>query len=292
MHKSVLLRETLEYLKCEEKKVVLDCTVGGAGHAKEILKRLPLGARLIGIDADNKALEIAEENLRGFEGSYVLVNENFRNFDKVLAGLNIKSVDAMLFDLGVSSFQLEDAERGFSFSRGGALDMRMDTSFGRPLWQILETIGEKELGHIIKDLGEERLWHRIAWGIVTERRKYPIRDTFRLADIIRRAVRYKKKGRIDPATRTFQALRIYVNDELGALKEALEKAGSYLSKNGRIVVISFHSLEDRIAKYRFNRLAKEGKLSILTKKPLTPGKDERKENPRSRSAKLRAAQRL
>lgn len=292
MHKSVLVKETLDYLKCEKKKLILDCTVGGGGHAKEILKRLPLGAKLIGIDADREALEIAKENLKDFKGSHVLVNDNFRNFDKVLAGLNIKSVDAMLFDLGISSFQLEDADRGFSFSKGGTLDMRMDTSFGKPLWQIINNFSEKELGYIIKDLGEERLWHRIAWAIVTERRKQPIKDTYRLAYIIRCATRYKKKGRIDPATRTFQALRIYVNDELGALKEALGKASSYLSKNGRIVVISFHSLEDRIAKYRFRKMEKEGTLSILTKKPVTPDRDEKKDNPRSRSAKLRAAQRV
>ncbi|MFH1868646.1 MAG: 16S rRNA (cytosine(1402)-N(4))-methyltransferase RsmH [Candidatus Omnitrophota bacterium] len=292
MHKSVLIKETLEYLKCEKKKVILDCTVGCGGHAKEILKKLPLGAKLIGIDADKKALEIAEENLKDFKGSYVLVHENFRNLDKVLAQLNIRTVDAMLFDLGISSFQLEDTDRGFSFSKDSILDMRMDTTLGKPLWKIINNMSEKELGYIIKDLGEERLWHRIAWAIVTERRKQPIKDTYRLAYIIRRAVRYKEKGRIDPATKTFQAFRILVNDELGALKEALSKVTYYLSKNGRAVVISFHSLEDRIVKYRFRKLEKEGPLTILTKKPITPGKEEKKENPRSRSAKLRAAQRL
>lgn len=292
MHKSVLVQETLEYLKCEDKKVILDCTVGGAGHAKEILKRLPPGGRLIGIDADKKALEIAEENLKDFEGAFVLVHESFRNFDKVLRQLRIDGVDGILFDLGVSSFQLEDAERGFSFSRSGTLDMRIDVTRGRPLGEIINSLDEETIARIIRDLGQERFYRRIAKAIIAEREKAPIRDSLELANLIRRTLRFRSGSRIDPATRTFQGLRIFVNDELGVLKEALEKTGSFLKKNARLVVISFHSLEDRIVKNRFKALAEQGVLSILTKKPIRPDQTEKHQNPRSRSAKLRAAQRL
>ena len=293
MHKSVLLNQTLEYLDCKNRKIVLDCTVGGAGHAKEILKKLSPGGKLIGIDADKEALKIAEENLKEFkESSFTLVNENFRNFDKVLTNLGIGSVDAMLFDLGISSFQLGDEARGFSFSKGKCLDMRMDTEKGEPLWQALSRLREDELGEIIRDFGEERYWRKVAKAIVLERRKSPIREALRLAEIVRGAVRYSPRSKIDPATRTFQALRIFVNDELGALGEALDKIGSFLSSDGRVVIISFHSLEDRIAKHAFRGLAKEGILEILTKKPVMADEAEVKENPRSRSAKLRAAKRI
>jgi len=292
VHKSVLPEETLEYLKCEEKSIILDCTVGGAGHAKEILKRLPSRGQLIGIDADKEALEIAEENLKEFKGAFRLVNENFRNFDSVLGDLGIESVDAMLFDLGISSFQLDDKTRGFSFAGAGELDMRMDRNYGRPLWQTLNRMSEGELGEIIRDLGEERFWRRIARRIVAERKEAPIRDSERLANIVRSAARYRPGSRINPATRTFQALRIFANDELGSLKEALGKIGPFLRKDGRVVVISFHSLEDRIVKHRFKELEREGILSILTKKPIRPSEAEIEQNPRSRSGKLRAAQRI
>lgn len=293
MHKSVLLNETLEYLDCKNRKIVLDCTIGGAGHAKEILKKLSPGGRLIGIDTDKEALKIAEENLKEFkEGSFTLVNENFRNFDKVLNSLGINSVDAMLFDLGISSFQLEDKTRGFSFSKGKGLDMRMDTEKGESLWQALSRLSERELGEIIRDFGEERYWRRVAKRIVLERRKSPIREALRLAEIVRGAVRRSPRSRIDPATRTFQALRIFINDELDALGEALDKVGSFLSSDGRVVIISFHSLEDRIVKHGFKGLAKEGIVEILTKRPIMADEAEVKENPRSRSAKLRAAKRI
>jgi 16S rRNA (cytosine1402-N4)-methyltransferase len=292
VHKSVLIKEALGYLRCENKRIMLDCTVGGGGHAKEILKSLPPGGRLIGIDQDQSALKIAEETLREFEGSFTLVKENFRNLDKVLNSLGIEGVDGMLFDLGLSSFQLEDEERGFSFSKSGPLDMRMDRSKGRPLEELLRRLSEQELGQIIRDLGEERYWRKIASAIVRERKRAPIKSSLQLADLVRSTVRYRPGQRIDPATRTFQGLRIFLNDELGALEEALEKAGSFLRKDGIIAAISFHSLEDRIVKNRFKQLSKEGIVEILTKKPIRPAEEEISDNPRSRSARLRAARRI
>jgi 16S rRNA (cytosine1402-N4)-methyltransferase len=292
VHKSVLSHEALEYLKCEKKKVFLDCTVGAAGHSEEILKRLPPGGRLIGIDKDNKALSIAQERLKKFKGAFKLVKSDFWDFDRVLKDIGVKNIDGMLFDLGISSFQLDDPQRGFSFSKNGMLDMRMDQQAAQPLSDVIKRLSEKELGFILRDLGEERRWRRIAKAIVSARRKAPIDTTFKLAEIIRRNAGYRAGGRIDPSTRTFQALRIFLNDELTALKQALLKAPDWLAYGARIVVISFHSLEDRIAKHTFKAQAQEGLLKILTKKPVRPRESELAKNPRSRSAKLRAGERL
>jgi 16S rRNA (cytosine1402-N4)-methyltransferase len=292
VHKAVLLNEALEHLNLEDKKIVVDCTIGGAGHAREILMRLGPDGMLIGIDADKEALAIAEERLKGLQGAFRLAHENFRDFDKVLRNLKIDKVDGMLFDLGVSSFQLEDERRGFSFSGTGVLDMRMDTEKGSPLWQVLNRLNEDELARIIKDLGEERYWRRVAKAIVSERRNAPIKETTRLAEIIRKAIPRHRWERIDPATRTFQALRIYINDELNALGEALDKVPDFLNKGSSVAVVSFHSLEDRIVKNRFKEFAKKVIFEILTKKPIRPTEAEVEENPRSRSAKLRAARRI
>ncbi len=292
MHKSVLLNETLEYLSCKKKQTILDCTIGGAGHAEKILESILPGGKLIGIDADKLALETARRNLKSFEGAFELVNENYRNLDKVLTTIGIGSVDAVLFDLGTSSFQLDEASRGFSFLKEGPLDMRMDRERGMPLWQVLRKKSEAEIGAVIRDLGQERYWRRIAKAIVTENRISPIKDTLRLAGIVRDAARYRPGSRIDPATRTFQALRIFINDELNALKEALLKVPKFLNSGGRIVVISFHSLEDRIVKHTFKAEASEKVLRILTKRPIRPSETETINNPRSRSSKLRAAERV
>ncbi len=291
MHKSVLLKEALEYLDCKKGQTVLDCTVGAAGHAEEILKRISPDGRLIGIDADKEALDTAEKNLKRFKGAFELVNDNFRNLDKVLSGVNTEKVDAMLFDLGISSLQLADSLKGFSFSKSSPLDMRMDKDKGQPLWRLLNKLTEDELAHIIRDLGQERFWRRIAKAIVTERRISPVKDTLRLANIIRSAARYGARPRIDPATRSFQAFRIFINDELNALEEALIKAPKVLKSKGRIVVISFHSLEDRIVKHTFRALADEGIFKVLTKKPVRPCDKELADNPRCRSSKLRSAER-
>jgi len=292
VHKSVLLQETLEYLNCNKKSVVLDCTVGCAGHAIEILKIISPKGRLIGIDADKDTLKEAEKKLKIFNGSFKLFHENFVNFNKVLDDLNIKKVDAMLFDFGISSFQLDDGQRGFSFKNSGPLDMRMDKTKGLPLWRVLENMTEIQVGNIIKDFGEERQWRKIARAIIEARRISPIHDSGRFAQIIANAFNYTYRTKIHPATKTFQAFRIFINDELGVIKEALLKAPEFLKKNGRVVVISFHSLEDRIVKRTFKVFTESGMLKTLTKKPITADRQEISENPRSRSAKLRSAERI
>jgi len=292
VHKSVLLQETLEYLNCNKKSVVLDCTVGCAGHAVEILKIISPKGRLIGIDADKDTLKEAEKKLKIFNGSFKLFHENFVNFNKVLDDLNIKKVDAMLFDFGISSFQLDDGQRGFSFKNSGPLDMRMDKTKGLPLWRVLENMTEIQVGNIIKDFGEERQWRKIARAIIEARRISPIHDSGRFAQIIANAFNYTYRTKIHPATKTFQAFRIFINDELGVIKEALLKAPEFLKKNGRVVVISFHSLEDRIVKRTFKVFTESGMLKTLTKKPITADRQEISENPRSRSAKLRSAERI
>jgi len=292
VHKSVLFNETLEYLCCEKKHIVLDATIGGAGHAIKILDRITPGGKLIGIDADKLALENARRVLSDYKKDFSLVNENYRDFDKVLADLGVVSVDAMLFDLGISSFQLDEAARGFSFLKEGPLDMRMDKEKGQPLWQALRKMSEADIGAIIRDLGEERYWRRIAKAIVAEYRISPIKDTSRLARIIRDVAKYRPGSRIDPATRTFQAFRIFINDELNALKEALLKAPKFLNSGGRMVVISFHSLEDRIVKHTFKSMAKENLLRVMTKKPIRPSETEIADNPRSRSSKLRVVEKI
>ena len=286
-----MLDEALEYLDCKDKKVVVDCTVGLGGHAQEIIKRLPPGGSLIGIDADVQALEIAKQSLNGYEDRFTLVHDNFRNIDKILGRLKIDGVDAMLFDLGVSSLQLDTGARGFSFARSGLLDMRMDQGAGRPLWQVLDSLQRPQLAAIIRDLGEEIYWRKVTDAIISARSRGPIKETSELADIIRRSIR-SRGGRIDPATRTFQALRIFLNDELNAAGEAIAKSMAFLRKGARIVVISFHSLEDRIVKRSFRDLDRQGILKVLTKRPLRPGGPETSENPRSRSARFRAAERL
>jgi 16S rRNA (cytosine1402-N4)-methyltransferase len=292
VHKSVLLHETLKYLNCKENSVVLDCTVGCAGHALEILKIISPKGLLVGIDADNAALEEAEKRLKIFKGSFKLFHDNFIDFDKVLNDSGIKEVDAMLFDLGISSFQLDDGQRGFSFKSKGPLDMRMDKTKGLPLWRVLETMPENQIGVIIKDLGEERYWRRIARAIVEARRIAPIHNSCRLAEIITSALGYKRGSRINPATKAFQAFRIFINDELNAIRGTLLKAPEFLRKGGRIVVISFHSLEDRIVKHSFKAFSESGMLKTLTKRPVSPSEREISENPRSRSAKLRSAERV
>jgi 16S rRNA (cytosine1402-N4)-methyltransferase len=293
VHYPVMYREVLELLDLEGKEVVVDCTVGIGSHALKILSHLKKDSIFIGIDKDGDSLEIAKARLKQFEGKYILVKEDFRNLDKVLNDLSIEKAEAFFFDLGVSGYQLSCPERGFSFLKEGPLDMRMDRSAFLCAYDLVNNLSEQELCTIFEKFGQERFSRKIAHTLVRKRRKEPLSTTSQLKRIILEAVPRKSlKYRIHPATRVFQALRIAVNRELDSLTEGLNKAVRYLAKGGRIVVISFHSLEDRIVKSTFKNLASQGILRILTKKPLTPKEDELRENISSRSAKLRAAEKL
>lgn len=293
MHRPVMLKEVISSLNLKTGDVVLDATVGLGGHSKEILKRILPGGSLIGLDQDRSAILIAETSLKDFSPNFKILNENFRNLGKVLSKEGIKSLDAVIFDVGVSSYQLDDAQRGFSLKSDARLDMRMDPRAKVSAYDIVNEYKEEDLADIIYRFGEERFSRRIARRIIEGRKPKPIETTVKLAEIVRGAVGNKhKKGRIDPATRTFQAIRIAVNDELNALEEGIKEAVSYLGLGARIAVISFHSLEDRIVKNLFKGYAGLGVLKIITKRPLTPQDDEMAINPRSRSAKLRIAERI
>ncbi len=292
-HVPVMLNEVLEYLNLAPGKTIVDATLGTAGHGLEIIKRIRPTGRLIGIDRDRQSLSIARERLADFKGSYELVHANFMNLDTVLSGLNIKKVDGIIFDLGVSSFQLEDAQRGFSFQSQGPLDMRLDTDSYISAYDLVNNLNEEEISALLWNFGQERWHNRIAHLLVKERQSHPISTTAELSDIVVRAIppRYRSY-RIHPATRTFQAVRIAVNRELEALSSAIEKAIAFLDKNARICVISFHSLEDRIIKFAFRKAESEHILRIITPKPLVPSETEIENNPPSRSAKLRVGEGL
>ena len=293
MHQPVMLDEVISSLNLKPGYIVLDATVGGGGHAGEILKRISPGGRLVGLDADETAIKIASENLKEFAGSCKLINENFRNLDSALLKENIKSLNAALLDIGVSSFQLDDKDRGFSIKENSALDMRMDRRIGLSAFDIINRYKESDLSDIIYKYGEERFARKIARRIADERSKKPIETTGELAAIVRRAIgSAHKRFRIDPATRTFQAIRIVVNDELASLEEGVKKAVSWLDIGARIAVITFHSLEDRIVKNLFKGYAGLGVLKIITKKPVGAGAEEIAANPRSRSGLLRVAERI
>lgn len=293
-------------------KIIVDATIGLGGHAEAILEKIAPGGKLVGIDKDIEALKIADAKLKRFEGSYLLFHSDFKDLKAIFEKANVEKadgllrqgfeglstealakVDGFLFDLGVSSLQLDKAERGFSIRYDAPLDMRMNKDDEVTASYLVNKLSEAELDWILKNYGEERFYRRIAKAIVEERRKGVIETTGRLVDIILRAVPYKgKHGRIHPATRTFQALRIAVNKELDALKLALSDAVSLLRPSGLMCVISYHSLEDRIVKEKFKEAKSKGVLEIISKKPITPGEKEIKDNPRSRSAKLRIARRL
>ncbi|MBN2452821.1 MAG: 16S rRNA (cytosine(1402)-N(4))-methyltransferase RsmH [Candidatus Omnitrophica bacterium] len=286
-----MLDKIVSSLNLKPGHTVLDATIGGGGHAIEILDRIKPGGKLIGLDADASAVSRARGALGDSAALCILVNENFRNLDSVFEREGIKKIDACLFDVGISSFQMDDADRGFSFQRDARLDMRMDPGLRISAWDIVNKYREEDLSDIIYNYGEERFARRVARYIVNSRAEKPIDTTGELRSIVHRAVR-GRRGRIDPATRTFQALRIAVNDELGALDEGLKKAIDRLSEGGRIAVISFHSLEDRIVKNIFKSCAASGILKIITRKPITASEEEKAVNPRSRSAKLRIAERV
>jgi len=277
--------EVLSFLRPEEGKLILDATVGTGGHAEAILAH---GARLVGLDRDPQALELATRRLRRFGKRVRLVHADFRNLRQVLSTLEVEKVDGVLFDLGVSSLQLNRPARGFSFREEGPLDMRMDPTQPVTAAELISRLSEQELARMIREYGEERYARRIARAIVRARDRAPIRSTTELARVVARACP-PGRHRIHPATRTFQALRIAVNEELAALGEGLAQAIDVLSPGGVVCVLSFHSLEDRIVKNMFRREAAQRSLEILTKKPLRPRPEEVERNPGARSAKLRAA---
>ncbi len=291
-HVPVLLQDAIEFLNLRPGATVADCTLGLAGHAAEIARRLGPNGHLIGFDRDPEAMALAKARLArvanelGEEAPrFTLVNEAFSAI-----GDHVKpaSLDGLLADFGVSSLQLDEARRGFSFMADGPLDMRQDTRSGPTAAQVVNEVHERELADLIYEYGEERRSRRIARAIVRGR---PVTTTGQLAHIVATAAPAMKQDRIHPATRTFQALRIFVNRELDEIKSLLEAAPTLLKPSGRLVVISFHSLEDRIAKDSLREGAHQGIWEILTKKPVIAGDEETERNPRSRSAKLRAAER-
>jgi 16S rRNA (cytosine1402-N4)-methyltransferase len=291
-HVPVLLTETMEYLQVRAGSTVLDCTLGLAGHSTEIVKRLGSKGTLIAFDRDPEALALAKEKLDrvceelGSQAPTItFIGEAFSE-----APMHVQpaSVDALLADFGVSSLQLDEAARGFSFMADGPLDMRMDTRRGQTAAQVVNEAKEHELADLIYEYGEERRSRRIARAIVRGRQ---ITTTGQLARIVASAAPAMKQDRIHPATRTFQALRIYVNRELDEIQALMEAAPTLLKPSGRLAVISFHSLEDRIVKDSLRQGAQQGIWTILTKKPAVAGEEEIERNPRSRSAKLRAAER-
>jgi len=306
-HRPVLLRETIELLAAVRGGLFVDCTVGLGGHSEAILQTSPQ-TRVLGIDRDEEALGLARERLAQYGSRFLAVHADFRDITRVLATAKVGQAHGILADFGVSSLQLDSPSRGFSFRHDSPLDMRMDVTSGETAAELLARLSEVELARIIFEYGEEHRARRIARRIVQRReRGEPIHTTRDLADVVARAVGPEKQRRIHPATRTFQGLRIAVNNELENLDRFLAQAVDHLEPDGRLAVISFHSLEDRIVKRTLLKLSGRcqcpprlpqcmcgatKRLEILTKRPLTPGDDELAENPRARSAKLRGAQKV
>jgi len=294
-HTPVMLQEILDYLNLSPGNIIVDATIGTAGHSKAMLERILPGGRLIGIDRDEESLSVARQRLREFSSSCEFVHGNFADIDTILNNLNIKKIGGVIFDLGISSFQLEDPHRGFSFQNEGPLDMRLDRASYISAYDLVNNLNEEEISTLLRDFGQERWHNRIAHLLVQERERQPISTTLQLADIVVKAMpsRYRHRYyRIHPATRTFQAVRIAVNRELETLENAIDKAITLLDKGARICVISFHSLEDRVVKWGFRKAASQDLIEIITPKPLTPKQTEIDSNPSSRSSKLRVAQRL
>ncbi|WP_101773036.1 16S rRNA (cytosine(1402)-N(4))-methyltransferase RsmH [Peptostreptococcus faecalis] len=305
-HVSVLLEECIENLNIKPDGVYVDCTMGGAGHSKEIAKNLSEEGRLICFDQDINAINVAKERLSSFGDRIILIHSNFKNIKEELESRGIYKVDGVLADLGVSSHQLDEASRGFSYMNDAPLDMRMDNRADKTAWDIVNSYSEDELNRIIKDYGEENWSRRIAKFIVESRQDKSIDTTYELVEIIKKAI--PKKARINgphPAKRTFQAIRIEVNNELGVIKDMIDDSVSMLNPGGRICIITFHSLEDRIVKNEYKYLSsscicppelpfcqcdKISEIKIITRKPILPTDEEIDINPRSRSSKLRVAE--
>ncbi len=307
-HVSVLLRECIEQLNIKPDGIYVDCTAGGGGHSLEIVKRLTDGGRLIAIDRDEDALRAAGARLADYADRVTFVHSNYAALQSVLADLGISQVDGVLADLGVSSYQLDTAERGFSYMQDAPLDMRMDREQPLRAYDVVNTYSEEELRRILFDYGEEKFARNIAANIVKKRNERPIETTLELAELVKSSMpKAAREGGHHPAKRTFQAIRIEVNSELSSIPPALDAAVHALRPEGRIAVITFHSLEDRLVKQKFAALAsgctcprefpvcvcgKKPVVRIITKKPVTAGDDELEVNPRSRSAKLRVAEKI
>lgn len=307
-HKSVLLQECIDALNIRPDGIYLDGTLGGAGHSSQIVCRLTEGGRLIGVDRDRTALAAAKERLAPYADRVTLVHSNFAKIDAILDSLGIPAVDGMLFDLGVSSPQLDDASRGFSYMADAPLDMRMDKDDVLTAGEVVNTWPQGELRRILYDYGEERYAPQIAAAICRAREKAPVETTLELVDIIRSAMPAQAlREKQHPAKRSFQAIRIAVNDELGAVSRMMQAAVGRLNPGGRLAVITFHSLEDRIVKSEMQQAArgctcppefpvcvcgKKPLVKLVTRKPIVSGPAELEENPRARSAKLRVAEKL
>jgi len=307
-HIPVLLNETLAFLSPERGGIFVDGTLGGGGHAEAVLSRLPQTGRLIGIDRDWEAVRAAGDRLASFRNRFTALHGNFFDMKALLGGIGVSQVDGILFDLGVSSHQLDTQTRGFSYKTDAPLDMRMDQGAPLSARDVVNTYSEQELTRIFFEYGEERFSRRIADRICRAREQYPIETTLQLAQIVREAIPGKYRNEPQhPARRTFQALRIEVNGELGGLNQAVEQACDLLQKGGRLCIITFHSLEDRIVKQAFRRFenpctcppsapicicGKTPTAKILTKKPLTASTEEEAQNSRSTSAKLRCIEKI
>lgn len=288
-HQPVLLQEVIQYLKPEPGDLIIDATIGGGGHTQQLLER---GARILGIDRDQEAIDYVKKSLESRVKSQdlVLAKGNFSQIAEIAKRQGFFKVKGVLFDLGLSSHQIEKGQRGFSFQQEGTLDMRMDKDLQVRASDIINNFEERRLDEIIKTFGQEKFSRSIARAICSARQVEPIDSTKRLAQIISEVyAKYKQKSKLNPATRTFQALRIVVNSELLNLEESLPQTTKILNIGGRLVIISYHSLEDSIVKRFFKT---ERNLRVLTKKPIGPQEEETKENPRSRSAKLRAAEKI
>ena len=306
-HISVLLNECLEGLNIKENGIYVDGTLGGAGHSSEILKKLSNEGRLIGIDQDTDALKAAKERLENYS-NVTFVHSNFSSIENVLNNLNIDGVDGILMDLGVSSYQLDEGERGFSYMKYAPLDMRMNRDNDFSAYNVINEYSEEDLYRIIRDYGEEKFARRIASFIVENRQEKNIETTLELVEIIKSAIPAKaRREGPHPAKRTFQAIRIEVNSELSILNKTLEDGVGKLNKGGRMAIITFHSLEDRIVKNKFRDLAvscrcpkefpvcvcgEKAKVKVISRKAIEPTKEEVDINPRSRSAKLRVIEKL
>lgn len=306
-HVSVLLKESIESLAIKPDGIYVDGTLGGAGHAYEICKRLSPKGRLIGIDQDKNAIEAAKLRLAEFSDRVSLVHNNFSNIKQILQELQISNVDGFLLDIGVSSHQLDEAQRGFSYMQDAPLDMRMDITNDLDAFEVVNSYSEEGLNNVIFEFGEERWAKRIAKFIVEERQKAPIKTTFELVEVIKKAIpKAARKDGPHPAKRTFQAIRIEVNGELDILNQTIEDMADALNIGGRLSIITFHSLEDRIVKNAFRKQEdpctcpiefpvcmcnKKSKGRVVTRKPILPSEEELGENHRARSAKLRVFER-